>query len=288
MLDVRDRALRAAARALVGVPDAVAGASREGQPFVEPVTGMAFVWVPGGRFVMGSSRQPLEPSYDPEAHDDELPAHPVQLTGFWMSTYPVTNEQYGRFVTETGCSAPASFADRRFNDPWQPVVTVSWDEARAFTAWLTTQLDGLVARLPTEAKWEYAARGSDGRSYPWGNEAPDASRATFGQSPGTGQPAVIGHTPGGKSPFGVHDLAGNVWEWCLDGWAGYVEIQADAVDPCRQDDTLGGVRVVRGGSWVDRAGALRSAYRGWFHPRSLDQGLGIRVVCGGSRQPDLP
>jgi hypothetical protein len=93
VLDAGDRALRAAARALVGMPDAAAGAPREGQPFVEPVTGMAFVWIPGGRFVMGSSKQPGQPNHDPDAYDDELPAHPVQITGFWMSVYPVTNEQ---------------------------------------------------------------------------------------------------------------------------------------------------------------------------------------------------
>ena len=297
VLDTGDRALRAAARALVGMPDAAAGAPREGQPFVEPVTGsfvepvtgMAFVWIPGGRFVMGSSRQPFQPGYDPEAHDDELPALAVQLTGFWMSVYPVTNEQYGRFVAETGRAAPESFADRRFNDPTQPVVTVSWDDARAFTAWLTTQLDGLVARPPTEAEWEYAARGSDGRRYPWGNKPPDASRATFGQPYDTGRPAVVGHTPSGESPFGVHDLAGNVWEWCLDAWAdSYVEIKANVIDPCHQDDTRGGARVVRGGSWSSFARDLRSACRLRSLPRRQDQFLGVRVVCGGSRQPDAP
>lgn len=288
VLDAGDRALRAAARALVGMPDA-AGAPREGQPFVEPVTGMAFVWLPGGRFVMGSSKQPGQPSYDSQARDDELPSHPVRLTGFWMSMYPVTNEQYGRFVAEIGHEAPERFVDRRFNDPAQPVVTVSWNEARAFTAWLTTQLDGVVARLPTEAEWEYAARGRDGRRYPWGNEAPDASHATFGQPYGPSGPAVVGHTPGGKGPFGVHDLAGNVWEWCLDAWADrYVEIQADEVDPCYQDDTRGGARVVRGGSWSSRAAFLRSAYRGRNVSQSRSQSIGVRVVCVGSRQPDAP
>ena len=248
---------------------------------------MKFVWIPGGRFVMGSSKQRGQPNYDPEAHRNEVPAHPVQLTGFWMSVYPVTNEQYARFVAETGHAAPVAFADRRFNDPAQPVVTVSWDDARAFTAWLASQLDGLVARLPTEAEWEYAARGSDGRRYPWGNKPPDPPRATFGRRYDTGRPAVVGHTPRGKSPFGVHDLAGNVWEWCLDAWAtSYVGIQAVSVDPCHQDDTPGGGRVVRGGSWDDVPSYLRSAYRVWNLPRSRFQSLGVRVVCGGARQPN--
>src|SRR5204862_2991794 len=112
--------------------------------------------------------------------------------------------------------APPSFADRRFNDPAQPVVTVSWDDAAAFMRWLTGKLVGIVARLPTEAEWEYAARGTDGRRYPWGNEPPDASRATFGLSGDSG-PAVVGHPPGGVGPYGGHDLAGHALEWCLNG-----------------------------------------------------------------------
>jgi formylglycine-generating enzyme required for sulfatase activity len=98
---------------------------------------------------------------------------------------------------------------------------------------------------------------------------------------------VVGHTLGGKSPFGVHDLAGNVWEWCLNAWAdSYVEIQADAVDPCHHDDTRGGARVVRGGSWINPAGYLRSAYRFRYLPQEHGLNLGFRVLCGGSRQSD--
>lgn len=224
-VDSDDRALRAAARKLVGLEDAAATEAREGQPFVEPVTQMTFVWVPGGSFVMGSSKTRGEPGYDPDACDDEMLAHPVRLTGFWMGVYPVTNEQYTRFMAETGQPAPPSFSDRRFNDPAQPVVTVSWEDAAAFARWLTGKLAGIAARLPTEAEWEYAARGTDGRRYPWGNERPDGSRATLGLPDDSGRPAVVGHTPGGVSPFGVHDLAGNVWEWCLDAYAGYAEIE---------------------------------------------------------------
>ena len=281
-----NRALRDAALALVGFPEvpAVANAApREGQPFVEPVTGMAFVWVPGGSFLMGSSKKRGQPGYDPEAYDDEAPAHPVQLTGFWMGVYPVTNEQYTRFMAETGQVAPGSFADRQFNDPAQPVVTVSWEDARAFSEWLTGKLAGVVARLPTEAEWEYAGRGTDGRKYPWGNEPLDASRATYESE----QPAVVGHTPGGVSPFGVHDLAGNVWEWCLDAWAdSYAKIKAGPVDPCHPGDPRGGSRVVRGGSWRNASRFLRSAYRFRSLPLIRNELLGFRVVCGGAGQPD--
>ena len=229
---------------------------------------------------------PGEPGYDPDADADEAPAHHVQLTGFWMSMYPVTNEQYARFIAETGQPAPASFSNRRFNDPAQPVVTVSWDDAAVFTRWLTGKLAGIEARLPTEAEWEYAARGTDGRRYPWGNEQPDRSRATFALSGDPGRPAVVGHTPGGVSLFGVHDLAGNVWEWCLDTRAAsYADIEG-SVDPCHQGDPRGGSRVVRGGSWSDLARRLRSACRSWFRPRNHRRSLGFRVVCVGARQPD--
>jgi formylglycine-generating enzyme required for sulfatase activity len=288
-VDSDDRALRAAARKLVGLDEASSTEAREGQPFVEPVTQMAFVWVPGGSFLMGSSKTRGKPGYDPEADDDETPAHPVQLTGFWMSMYPVTNEQYARFMAETRQPAPTSFSHRRLNDPAQPVVTVTWEDAAAFTTWLTGKFAGIRARLPTEAEWEYAARGSDGRRYPWGDEHPNTSRATFALPLDTGRPAVAGHTPGGASPFGLHDLAGNVWEWCLDTWAGsYVEIKTGSVDPCHQDDSRGGSRAIRGGSWSLPARYLRSACRRRSPPRDQHQLLGFRVVCGGARQPDPP
>ena len=287
VVDAQDRALRDAARKLVGAPAIQDVAPREGQPFVEPVTQMTFVWVPGGRFLMGSSKTYGKPGYDPEADDNEMPAHPVQLTGFRMGVYPVTNEQYARFMAETGQPAPPSFSDRRFNDPAQPVVTVRWEDATAFTRWLTGKLAGIAARLPTEAEWEYAARGTDGRRYPWGNEQPDMSRATFGLPHDRGRPAVVGYTPGGVSPFGVHDLAGNVWEWCLDNWADrYAEIEG-SIDPCHQGDTRAVSRVIRGGSWLIQARSLRSAGR-WFHPQYQLQSLGFRVVCVGVRQPDAP
>jgi formylglycine-generating enzyme required for sulfatase activity len=286
-VDSDDRALRAAARKLVVLQDAAATEAREEQPFVEPVTQMTFVWVPGGSFVMGSSKTRSEPGYDPEAYDNEMPAHAVQLTGFWMGVYPVTNEQYARFMAETGRRAPPSFSDRRFNDPAQPVVMVRWEDAGAFARWLTGKLVGITVRLPTEAEWEYAARGTGGRRYPWGNARPDASRATFGLTSASGRPAVVGHTPGGVSPFGVHELAGNVSEWCLDAWTDrYAEIKG-SIDPCHQGDARRGPRVVRSGSWSSPAWYLRSAFRSGRPSQRQNLDLGFRVVCGvpPSRMP---
>ena len=286
--DDGDAALATAARQLLGLEVPASGAPREGEPFVEPTTGIALAWIPGRTFVMGS--QPREPG----SHADEKPARRVQLTGHWIGVYPVTNAQYQQFLVENARPAPRSFADRRFNDPAQPVVTVSWDDARAFAAWLTTKLPGgLVARLPTEAEWEHAARGTAGRRYPWGDDEPDETRATYGQPYDRGKPALVGRTPAGATPEGVHDLAGNVWEWCLDAWAASYAGRPDGErDPCHHgdtrhdDDTRGGPRAVRGGSWVSEPGSLRSAYRLWYPPHYQLEFLGFRVVCGGSPQPD--
>lgn len=165
---------------------------------------------------------------------------------------------------------------------------MTWDDARAFARWLTGKLAGPVARLPTEAEWEYAARSTDGRRYPWGNEPPDASRATFGLPGDLGRPAVVGHTPAGVSPFGVHDMAGNVSEWCLDSWLGSnVEIKTTSVDPCHQADTRNSARVVRGGSWRLQDRELRSSYRVAGHPQSTTSASAFGWCVGGtpSRMP---
>ena len=284
--------LRLAARALAGAPEATATRWTPGEPVVEPVTGMSLRWVPKGRFVMGS-----DPARDPERYASERPAHPVVITqGFWMGEHPVTNDQYRAFVEATGHRAPPTFGDRRFNDRAQPVVGVDWNDARAFCAWLDTALDrggAGFARLPTEAEWEYAARGVDGRLYPWGSTPrPDAERATFGQPRDTGKPSPVGQHPLGQSPFGLHDLAGNVWEWCQDVWRDDHGSDAEVVDPCHHvdndghdPDSLGGApRVVRGGSWNDNPWNLRCACRSWIPPGNRLQDVGFRVVCGGSRQ----
>ncbi|MCK6529818.1 formylglycine-generating enzyme family protein, partial [Myxococcota bacterium] len=231
---------------------------------------------------MGSSRTPGDRHYDAEAFDDETPAHEVELTrGFWMGRHPVTNEEYGKFVAETGHPPPVSWQDRRFNEPRQPVVMVSFGDAQAFCAWLGRKgglPDGGEAVLPTEAQWEYAARGNDGRKYPWGNEAPAVDRAWFGQEYGTGRPADVGGRPTGRSPFGCEDMAGNVWEWCRDDWRErYGEVSTAVVDPCHLVDS-GSPRVVRGGSWDGDPGGLRCACRGRDDPRLGHVSLGFRVV----------
>nr|HRC85321.1 SUMF1/EgtB/PvdO family nonheme iron enzyme [Thermoanaerobaculia bacterium] len=242
-----------------------------GQPWTEPTTDIRFLWVPPGEFSMGSN----------EIGDHERPAHRVKLSGFWLGETPVTNRQYGLYLeaAQGKVEEPLYWRDRRFSNLEQPVVGVSWEEARAFCRWLAG-LARQPVELPTEAQWEYAARGAEGRKYPWGNQpGPNPQLARYAQDSKTGSPAVVGSYPAGAGPFGHLDLAGNVWEWCLDLWnaAAYkgrkgvaenrVETRGDAE-----------VRALRGGGWWSSAELLQSACRGGspaWHRRGL---IGFRVA----------
>jgi formylglycine-generating enzyme required for sulfatase activity len=160
--------------------------------------------------------------------------------------------------------------ERQVAYPSRPVVGVSWWEAKAFCAWAGF-------RLATEAEWERAARGTKGRKYPWGNEPIDEQRANyakkFGQ-PNIGHPTPVGIYPLGSTPEGICDLAGNVWEWCEDGFAEYT---AESVaNPC--GDPGGSGRVLRGGSWANDAWSCRAACRDWIDPSGRDVFLGFRLA----------
>ncbi|MBX2803372.1 MAG: SUMF1/EgtB/PvdO family nonheme iron enzyme, partial [Myxococcales bacterium] len=165
------------------------------------------VWVPPGRFRMGST----------EGNGDEQPVHWVTIErGFWLGRFPVTNAQYRAYVAATGAAESPGFRMEGFDAPEQPVVMVSWHDAMGFCRWLSDELLELSVDLPTETEWEWAATSDDGRQYPWGNEPADESRAWFsptrvGERDHT---ATVGEHPGGAGPFGAEDQAGNVWEWC--------------------------------------------------------------------------
>ena len=292
LLQHPDQQVASAARALLGLPvveqvtDKPAG---EGV-WQAPVTGMSLVWVPPGTFWMGSSKTPGERGYAPDAYQDETPTHEVQLTrGYWMGEHPVTNAEYQVFLAEKKRPELPYWQNRRFNAPGQPVVTVSFEDALLFCDWLTRKLDpqdGWCFDLPTETEWEYAARGTDGRRYPWGNEAPTPERACFGLPLDSGSTMPVGGRPAGKSPFGCQDMAGNVWEWCRDAWrVGYGNRMTKDIDPCHQGDLRGAPRLLRGGSWFLSPWFLRCALRGRAHPEARAQHLGFRVVCRVSRQP---
>jgi toxoflavin biosynthesis protein ToxD len=199
------------------------------------------------------------------------------LPEFYIGKYEVTNRQYAVFVKATGHRAPYSSNDTvaggKENDP---VVYVSWDDAVQFAEWLSDQT-GLDFRLPSEAEWEKACRGTDGRLYPWGNGAPDADKANYhGSINHTTQ--VGSYSPQGDSPYGLADMAGNVWEWTSSLFTSYPYSAVDG----REDMEAVGRRVMRGGAfyWGDED-SVRCAERDekWMVlPTFMDDDVGFRLV----------
>jgi formylglycine-generating enzyme required for sulfatase activity len=269
---------------------------------VDLVTGLPdILWceVPAGPFLMGSK-------WDDEiAWSEERPQHRNDriTEGFLISRYPVTNAQFAAFVgaggyrerrywTEAwreekekyGWTRPRDFGEP-FNLPNHPVVGVSWYEAVAFCRWLTEQLRqsrklgaSEEITLPTESQWEKAARGTDGRIYPWGNEL-DPKQANYRET-GIRATSAVGCFPGGASPYWVEDLSGNMWEWCRTKWE-----WSYSYENYRDDNDLRGddFRVLRGGSWDSVPEDVRSASRRRYRPDDRYDNLGFRC-CVASRQ----
>lgn len=229
----------------------------------EPGPG-GWVLIPGGTFRMGSE----------EAAGDERPVHTVTLSAYRISRTPVTNAEYAAYIEATGASTPRNWVGGKVPRGGEdhPVVSVSWSEASAYCDWLGEEIGDQVD-LPTEAQWEFAARGEEGRTYPWGEEEPTEDRANFGDNVGGTSP--VGGYPGGATPEGVHDLAGNVWEWCRDWYGPY---GPDAVtDP--EGPGEGESRVLRGGAFLNEPRHLRAAFRSEHSPRSWARGIGFRCVA---------
>ncbi len=280
----KDEPARRAARALLGLPLADQDASeRSGEPCPGDVRTLALpggpplalVWVPGGDFWMGASKEPGSQNYDPGAFEDEGPVRRVRLSaGYWLGMHPVTNAQYRAFVRGGPHREAATAGIDSYDGDDQPVTSVDWTDATAFCAWLS-RVSASRVTLPTEAQWERAARGDDSRTYPWGDEAPTRQRAVFGGAP----LAAVGGRPAGAGPYGTQDQAGNVWEWCQDVWEDhYPAVSGVDVDPCRlSTPDSAAPRVVRGGSWDDDSRSLRAAYRFRGRPGYRLDFLGFRV-----------
>ncbi len=209
---------------------------------IHPTDGTVLLYVPGGDRVLGAR----------DVHEWARPVHHVHLSPFWIGKFPVTNEQYGRFLeSNPGRPEPRFWRQPEFAGPRQPVVGVSWMDADAYCRWA-----GLG--LPSEAQWEAAARGTDQRRYPWGDQPPSDRHANFGGRLGKTSPA--GSFPAGAGPYGTLDSAGNVWEWCADAWVSTAYKGRDSQrDPVASGDPA--VRVVRGGAWLNPPKDLRAAYR---------------------------
>ncbi len=264
------------------------------------------VQVPAGEFVMGS------PADEPLRQDDEGPQHRVRITrGFWMGRFEVTVAQFGRFVGQTGYRTTAEYAGGAWNisdalkqewekglnwrktdynqSPGVPVVLVSWDDAQAYCRWLSAAT-GRVFRLPTEAEWEYACRAGSATAFQWGN-APGGGEGwlngadeklgakhpqwqTFSFSDGSHHASKAGAYRG--NAWGLHDMHGNVWEWCQDWYDPQYYSKSPDTDPF--NGQMDRFHVVRGGSWLCYPGFCRSSVRRKYAPEYTTCDLGFRVV----------
>jgi len=236
-------------------------AQADGSEKVNSKDGATMVFVPAGVFLMGSDHPP------DQQFDKEKPAHRVFLDGYWIYKNDVTVAQYRAFCQATGRAMPLP-------PPWgwidgHPMVSITWKDAAAYATWAG-------AALPTEAQWEKAARGDDGRLFPWGNQW-DASklwrsRRDIGDA---GHTVGAGSFPAGASPYGCLDMEGNVWQWCADWYGPYrAGTSRNPTGPAG-----GATRAVRGGSWylVDPA-SFRASNRSYGPPGVTYVFLGFRCV----------
>jgi eukaryotic-like serine/threonine-protein kinase len=219
------------------------------------VDGMIMVYIPAGSFRMGG--------LDADRKVQETPDRSVTMKDFWIDKIEVTVGMYALCVQAGACEPPRDFTSEsrtryfgnpEFND--YPVIHVTWGDAKAYCEWAGR-------RLPTEAEWERAARGDDFRIFPWGDERPDASRANFNWL--VRDTSRVGSFPAGASPFGVLDMAGNVWEWVEDYYNPTFYSSAGSQNPLGPLAPAGAGhrRVLRGGSWQDDEKEIRVSNRGF-------------------------
>jgi formylglycine-generating enzyme required for sulfatase activity len=225
--------------------------------------GVSMVLVPAGSFTMGSET----------GHSYEQPAHEVWLDAFYIDQYEVTNAQYKECADAGYCDTDHTpwsniqtridyYGNPQFDD--YPVIYLDWFDARKYCIWRG-------ARLPTEAEWEKAARGTDGRRYPWGNEPPDDHYANFNKN--VGDTMRVGSYPAGVSPYGAYDMAGNVWEWVNDWYgADYYTISPfeNPIGP-----SMGEYHIIRGGAWNQTQWFLQAFTRYWTKGRGVQ---GVRCA----------
>jgi formylglycine-generating enzyme required for sulfatase activity len=226
--------------------------------------GYELVRIPAGSFMMGS-----------EEYDDEKPVHEVHISEFYLGRYPVTNEEYERYMAaDPGVPEPEYWGDRQFNRPRQPVVGVSWDDAVKYAEWAGLQ-------LPTEAQWEYACRAGTTTRYYTGDTEEDLDRAGWYTDNSDYKLHPVGEKE--PNPWGVYDMHGNVWEWCHDWFDENYYADSPSIDPTGPD--TGDNRVIRGGSFDGGAAGCRSADRDGYGPDDRDFLLGFRLVSLPGQQP---
>jgi formylglycine-generating enzyme required for sulfatase activity len=235
-----------------------------GSVMVSEIDGMEMVYVPAGTFIMGTDKGSL----------DEQPAHEVYLDGFWIDKYEVTHAQFDKCVAEGSCRYSGHYRvsdSEDFHD--HPVIGVNWYAAETYCSWARR-------RLPTEAEWEKAARGTEERTYPWGQEIPNSNLLNYDANIGNTMP--VGSFPSGISPYGAFDMAGNVWEWTKDWY--YKDYYANSPPNNPTGPIKGVYRVLRGGSWDSYEMLVRTTDRRFSESNNYGSTYGFR--CASSEAPD--
>ena len=230
--------------------------------------GAPMVLIPAGEFTMGSDK----------GDDDEEPIHRLFLDSFYMDKFEVTNGRFAKFVEAIQSEPPWGFADPEMPviHADRPVRWVNWMEALGYCLWAGK-------RLPTEAEWEKAARGTDGRMYPWGNDPPTPVHAVFGLKEGAETVSPIGNRTQGRSPYGAHDLAGNLYEWVADWYDDAYYTTNPTVNP--RGPLQGTTKVQRGGSYINTPYRLRASFRTKADPTEHEPNVGFRCAHDA---PPLP
>ena len=241
--------------------------------------GAEMAYIPAGSFEMGDAMNETEAWMQ-----RSRPVHPVRLDGFYIDKTEVTVGQFKAFLADSSYNWTGSWDDVDQYSPGDdyPMIYVDWNDATAYAKWSGK-------RLPTEAEWEYAARGGAvGQRYPWGSEKADGSQGNFADKSsavdwananvddGYATCSPVGsYRPNG---YGLYDMGGNVWEWCADWYGSDYYSKSSGQNPLGPDS--GSSRVLRGGGWSNYTYYLRVAYRGYYFPHNRIDGLGFRCVSG--------
>jgi iron(II)-dependent oxidoreductase len=234
-----------------------------GDEYTNPSDGSVLVWIPGGEFMMGSN----------DGDNDEKPRHKVRVEGFWFGKYEVTNRQYGEFLRATGFPEPGYWDDPDYNKPDLPVTAVKFYEALGYIEWANL-------RLPTEAEWEYVASGGHQYEYPTNNGSIDHDNSNFwgvgGKDTWLETPGPVGTFP--PNPYGIYDMAGNVWEWTSSLYYRYPYVETDG----REDAQARYQRTMRGGSWQFGTRYCKTTARHHFAMHLRYDYVGLRMAKSGA------
>ena len=229
---------------------------------VGPHDNSPMVPIHSGEFAMGSDR----------GQDDEQPVHRVSVKAFYLDAYEVTVSHYAEFLASQKPDLPFKWNEATGGaHENKPVIGVNWYDARDYCRWVGK-------RLPTEAEWELAARGTEGRVYPWGDIHPTKGHANAGQTTWRGYDTLtnVGRYPSGKTPDGLYDMAGNLWEWVADRYDPTYYHFSPSDNP--RGPSAGPLRVLRGGAWNNDSKAIRSTNRAAYAPDARRNDVGFRCA----------